>query len=482
MRHRIVRHRLGRWVDPASAFAALHRDSPQAFWLDSGIEASEGVSYIGASATWVTASVADGAVTEHPSAISVPGTIFDFLRSRVRVAPGSDGLPLGWVGWFGYELRAQTMAAPGGTAGAVRQSRHSDAALLDVDRIIAFDHARGTVELIAIGARWTPEIAGWRDETERRLAAIGPDGDIRTAVSTRVGEARVGEARAGEPTLGEPPVARWRNGDDAYAKQIEACQAAIRDGEAYQLCLTSEASVATHPHPLDAYLAVRSTSPTHHGGFVRVDDVTLISASPEQFLTVRDGVVESRPIKGTRPRGETPADDRRLLHELESSGKERAENLMIVDLMRNDIGRVAEVGSVTVPTLLAVETYAHVHQLVSTVRGRLATGKHPVDAIVACFPAGSMTGAPKSRAVEVLDHLEQRARGIYSGAFGYVGIDGTVDLAMVIRSIVLDADGATIGAGGGITALSDPVEEIAEVRLKAAALLRALGAVPPTSV
>ena len=215
---------------------------------------------------------------------------------------------------------------------------------------------------------------------------------------------------------------------------------------------------------------------------MRVDDVTLISASPEQFLTVRDGVVESRPIKGTRPRGETPADDRRLLHELESSGKERAENLMIVDLMRNDIGRVAEVGSVTVPTLLAVETYAHVHQLVSTVRGRLASGKHPVDAIVACFPAGSMTGAPKSRAVEVLDHLEQRARGIYSGAFGYVGVDGTVDLAMVIRSIVLDADGATIGAGGGITALSDPVEEIAEVRLKAAALLRALGAVPPTSV
>ena len=472
MRHRIVRHRLGRWIDPASAFEALHRDSPQAFWLDSGIEASDGVSYIGASAAWVTASVADSTVTEHPSALSVPGTIFDFLRGRIRVAPGSDGLPLGWVGWFGYELRTQTMAAPGGTAAAVRRSRHPDAALLDVDRIIAFDHARGTVELIAIGARWTPEIAGWRDETERRLAAIGPDGGSRTTASTRVGEVRAGE----------PPVARWRNGDDAYAQQIEACQVAIRDGEAYQLCLTSEASVVTHPHPLDAYLAVRSTSPTHHGGFVRVDGVTLISASPEQFLTVRDGVVESRPIKGTRPRGETPADDRRLVHELESSGKERAENLMIVDLMRNDIGRVAEVGSVTVPTLLAVETYAHVHQLVSTVRGRLASGKHPVDAIVACFPAGSMTGAPKSRAVEVLDHLEQRARGIYSGAFGYVGVDGTVDLAMVIRSIVLDADGATIGAGGGITALSDPIEEIAEVRLKAAALLRALGAVSPTSV
>jgi anthranilate synthase component 1 len=147
---------------------------------------------------------------------------------------------------------------------------------------------------------------------------------------------------------------------------------------------------------------------------------------------------------------------------------------MIVDLMRNDIGRVSEVGSVSVPSLLAVESYPHVHQLVSTVQGQLAAGLSPIDAVIACFPAGSMTGAPKQRATEILDRLENRARGIYSGAFGYFSPDGTVDLAMVIRSIVLDPLGATVGSGGGITALSVPEEELDEVRLKAAALLAVL--------
>src|SRR5690606_11029463 len=187
-----------------------------------------------------------------------------------------------------------------------------------------------------------------------------------------------------------------------------------------------------------------------------------------------------KPIKGTRPRGRTTAQDEALHAELLGSDKERAENLMIVDLMRNDLGRVCEVGSVSVPSLLTVESYAHVHQLVSTVRGRLRDDVTVMDAVASCFPAGSMTGAPKLAAVRILDSLERRPRGIYSGAFGYVSLDGRVDLAMVIRSIVIDADGASIGAGGGITALSIPDEELAEAKLKAAALLAVLGAhVPP---
>jgi para-aminobenzoate synthetase component I len=143
--------------------------------------------------------------------------------------------------------------------------------------------------------------------------------------------------------------------------------------------------------------------------------------------------------------------------------------------MRNDIGSVSQIGSVDVPNLLDVESYAHVHQLVSTIRGQLAEGKEPMDAVIACFPAGSMTGTPKSSATRILDSLEGAPRGIYSGAFGYFGLDGRIDLAMVIRSIVLGPTGATIGSGGGITALSDPDEELAEVKLKAAALLSALG-------
>jgi anthranilate synthase component 1 len=231
------------------------------------------------------------------------------------------------------------------------------------------------------------------------------------------------------------------------------------------------------------YLALRQTSPSHHGSYFRAGDAALLSSSPELFLSVTaGGLVESRPIKGTRRRGVTPESDALLVAELLGSDKERAENLMIVDLMRNDIGRVSEVGSVSVPSLLAVESYAQVHQLVSTVRGTLRSGLAGVDAVAACFPAGSMTGAPKHSAVTILERLEHRARGAYAGAVGYFGLDGRIELSMVIRSILLDASGATVGAGGGITALSVPAEELDEVHLKAAALLAVLGVAPPDAL
>jgi anthranilate synthase component 1 len=243
------------------------------------------------------------------------------------------------------------------------------------------------------------------------------------------------------------------------------------------LCLTTEARVPGRFDALAVFDAVRASSATHHGGLLRIGDTTLVSASPERFLEVtREGVVRTSPIKGTRPRGAHPDDDARLRAELVASEKERAENLMIVDLMRNDLSRVCELGSVAVTRLLEVESYPHVHQLVSTIEGRLRADAEIVDAIAACFPAGSMTGAPKLRAIEVLDALEQRPRGPYAGAFGYLAADGTVDLAMTIRTIVLDPDGASVGAGGGITALSEPDAELAEARLKAEALLAALGA------
>jgi anthranilate/para-aminobenzoate synthase component I len=258
---------------------------------------------------------------------------------------------------------------------------------------------------------------------------------------------------------------------------IRDCQSAIAAGDAYQLCLTTEVRMAVHPDPLTTYIDLRASSPTHHGAFLRLGEVSLLSSSPEQFLAVSaSGEVQAKPIKGTRRRGSTPREDASLRDELLASDKERAENLMIVDLMRNDIGRIAELGSVRVSELLAVESYAQVHQLVSTVQATLAGGLTGIDAVVSCFPAGSMTGAPKRSATEILDRLEQRPRGVYARALGYFGLDGAIDLSMVIRSIVLDADGATVGAGGGITALSVPEEELAEVYLKAAALLRVLGA------
>jgi len=430
----VLRHPLGRWVDPAQAWAALLADEANSFWLDSA--QGSGVSYLGASSRVLTG----------------PG-ILESLRRELAgtrvVDVASDGFSLGWVGWLGYELRGETLGVP-----VTHESRYPVSSFMFADRAVAFDHASGEASLLALGDAWTGDLARWRDTT---VAAL--------------------ESHRALPVWApEPAAATWAHTDDEYLAQIAECQRAIHAGDAYQLCLTNEAAVGVRPDPFAAYLALRAASPAHHGALVVMGDVALLSASPEQFLSVTpDGVVESKPIKGTRPRGATPSADAVFRAELLASDKELAENLMIVDLMRNDIGRVSELGSVVVPSLFAVESYAQVHQLVSTVRGRLAEGFDGVDAVAACFPAGSMTGAPKRNATLILDSLELRARGVYAGAFGYFGLDGRIDLAMVIRSIVIDRAGATVGAGGGITALSVPLEELAEAKLKAAALLAVLG-------
>jgi anthranilate synthase component 1 len=474
MRRRVIATLPGGWVDPADAFRALAGGDGEAFWLDSGIDASTGMSYLGTATRFATASVGENAVVEQPSGRRHAGTILDFLRERTAEPVEADGVAgpfrLGWVGWFGYELHAQTLGTP-----AARISRYPDAAVLYADRAIAFDHAARTVTLLALGEGWSGGLAAWRDATEELLARIRRSSSPR---SGRIDSSRwLSSPRSGRiETTGSPRVS-WAYTDPEYLAMVASCQRAIAAGDAYQLCLTTEARVDIRPDPVETWLALRELSPSHHGGFLRIAGISLLSSSPEQFLTVTpEGTIESKPIKGTRRRGSTPEEDAALRAELLASDKERAENLMIVDLVRNDLARVSEVGSVSVPSLLEVESYAQVHQLVSTVRGRLRAGLDALDAVASCFPAGSMTGAPKHSAVLLLDALEQRPRGVYSGAFGYVGLDGRVELAMVIRSIVLDSAGATIGTGGGITALSNPREELEETRIKAAALLRVLGA------
>jgi len=433
----LLRLPLGPGFDASAVFAALHGDRDDVFWLDSG---ADGVSYLGAGT---------------PIEVDAEN-VWDVLRAVPEgVALGAAGagetaFRLGVVGWLGYELRAQTTGAV-----VSRRSRYPDAAFLRVDRAIAINGATGQAELLALGTGWNAELNAWRDRV------VGLAGESPPALPPA-------------PTRGP---AHWHETDAEYLANIEACQSAIREGEAYQLCLTTEAEVAGRFDPLAVYLRLRASSPTHHGGLIRIGGVSLLSSSPERFLDIDPaGLVQTRPIKGTRPRAIDPTADAGLAAELLASEKERAENLMIVDLMRNDLARVCELGTVTVTELLEVESYAQVHQLVSTVTGRLAAGRSPVDAIEACFPAGSMTGAPKLRATQVLDALEARPRGLYAGCFGYLGFDGRVDLAMTIRSIVIDEHGATVGAGGGITALSVPIEELAEAKLKAAALVAALGA------
>jgi anthranilate synthase component 1 len=440
---RLLRSPIGRWVDPAAAFVALFGDDRDVVWLDSGPHATTGRSYMGRASRTVSS--------------ESTGSVIDLLRVELaanRLPEATGGFALGWVGWLGYESRFETMSTP-----RTRVSPYPDAAFLYLDRALEFDHATGQVTLLALGESWDGELAAWRD-------------GVADALSSRPSPATA------SPTVpGERPVAHWRDTDAEYLEKIRECQAAIAAGDAYLLCLTTSVSVDATPDAVATYLALRAISPGQHGALLRVGDLSLLSTSPEQFMVVTpDGVIESRPVKGTRARGATPEADAALRDELATSEKERAENLMIVDLMRNDIGRVSVVGSVEVPGLLELETLAPVHQLVSTVRGRLEPGLVGLDAVVACFPAGSMTGTPKSSATRILDSLEAAPRGIYSGAFGYFGLDGRIDLAMVIRSIVLSPTGASIGTGGGITALSDPIEELAEVKLKAAALLGALGA------
>jgi para-aminobenzoate synthetase component 1 len=458
MRTGLLRHPLEKWIDPADVFAALFSGSDTAFWLDSGMDATTGHSHMAASSRVLE--VAAGSRD-----VDVFGLLSADLSAR-RLSLGDSGTStaLGWVGWLGYELRGATLGVP-----AAFESRYPDAFFMFVDRCVSFDHELRTVALHAVGGQWSGELADWRDGVLATLAGL-------TRLAGQPG-LPPGVAPNDTPVShGPAPHAQWRYTDAEYLAMIQECQAAIVDGDAYQLCLTTEVEVDVSPDPLQTYRALRASSPTHHGALIRARDISLLSASPEQFLTVSaDGVIETKPIKGTRRRGATPQEDEALRVELEASDKERAENLMIVDLSRNDITKVSTIGSVTVPSLLAVETYAHVHQLVSTVRGQLAEGMSAVDAVAACFPAGSMTGAPKLSATQILESLERRARGIYSGAFGVLGLDGSIDLAMVIRSIVIDPEGSTIGTGGGITALSVPADELEEARLKAAALLKVLG-------
>ncbi len=268
-----------------------------------------------------------------------------------------------------------------------------------------------------------------------------------------------------------------RHDRDAYLKMIDVCQQEIAAGETYEVCLTNMAEVDTDLDPWQAYRALRRLSAAPFAAYLHFGPLAVLSSSPERFLRIdRHGTMESKPIKGTRPRGATPEEDARLVEDLASSEKDRAENLMIVDLVRHDLGRCAEVGSVVADPVFQVESYATVHQLVSTVRARLRPGTSPVAAVRAAFPGGSMTGAPKIRTMQVIDRLEGGPRGVYSGAIGYFSLTGAVDLSIVIRTLVLSGNRLRYGVGGAVIALSDPAAEFEETAVKAAPMLRLLGA------
>ncbi|MCG8927653.1 aminodeoxychorismate synthase component I [Lentzea sp. CC55] len=460
--------------DTEALFRKLFAGGSRPFWLDSSsvVDGLSRFSYMGDAsgplAEYLSYRISENTVTveKNGTTTEVESPFFAYLDEQLaqRVIPTPEGVPfdfnLGYVGYLGYELKAESGAH------AVNQAEEPDAAMVFADRLIAVDHVAGETYLLALSLDGVDADA---------LAWLSVMGD-QVAATTRAGE---NAARTTQWSDMNSPAARkiavLRHDHDAYLKRINECFHEIDHGESYEVCLTNEVSMDVRIDPLTTYTHLRGISPVPYGAFLDFPGVSVMSASPERFLSIGvDRVAEAKPIKGTRPRGATPEEDEALKADLFSNEKDQAENLMIVDLIRNDLNVVSEIGSVHVPKLFDVETYAPVHQLVSTIRGTLRADQSSVACVRAAFPGGSMTGAPKLRTMEIIDRLEEGPRGVYSGAIGWFGLSGAVDLNIVIRTLVATASGVRFGVGGAIIALSDAEEEFAETAVKSRAMVTAV--------
>ena len=474
--YRVHTRRLELRPDTEAAYRELYAESAHGFWLDSSavIDGLSRFSFMGDGsgplAEYLTYRVAEGAVgIEYADGRRerVEQPFFDYLADqlRVRQVPTPAGLPfdfnLGYIGYLGYELKADT----GGRA--AYRAETPDAAMLFADRLVALDHQEGTVHLLALSAGADGSAAEWwLDRTSLVLSAL-PSAAAGGEPAEFAGIGMTDPAVAG--------IAELRHDRSAYLDRIADCLTEISNGESYEICLTNTVNLRTRIDPLRTYTHLRRISPVPYGALLDFPGVAVLSASPERFLTIgTDRVAESKPIKGTRPRGASPAEDEALRLDLLDNEKDHAENLMIVDLLRNDLNTVCEVGSVHVPKLFAVETYAPVHQLVSTIRGTLRSEESAVSAVRASFPGGSMTGAPKLRTMEIIDRLEEGPRGVYSGSIGWFSLSGAADLNIVIRTLVATEEGVSFGVGGAIIALSDAAGEFEETVVKSRSVVTAV--------
>jgi para-aminobenzoate synthetase component 1 len=375
----------------------------------------------------------------------------ELLREQLgpRVA-GAAGLPFcgGAVGYLGYDLGRRFERIPA-------------IAAADIDMA---DMAVGLYD-------WAVVV----DHEARRSWLVGAGRDARTFADWE----RMVERVQGAPTPAPPPfrvltrpVANYTRA--AYSEAFRRVQQHIRAGDCYQVNLTQRFRARAEGDAWHAYLRLREINPAPFAAYLDLPDGRIVCSSPERFLRVRGDCVETKPIKGTRPRSADPARDRALAEELRTSPKDRAENVMIVDLLRNDLGKCCVPGSIRASRLFAIESYASVHQLVSTVEGRLARGRDALDLVAACFPGGSITGAPKVAAMQVIEELEPQRRSIYCGCIGYVGFDGDMDLNIAIRTLVQRGDYVYTWAGGGVVADSNVEAEYQESLDKAAAMLKVL--------
>lgn len=500
---RLHAERLDALPDAPALFQSLYGTSPNAVWLDSsnaGAAAAAAGQEEGTEPEARTAAersrfsiMADDAGTfgqfvTHRAGISlvstgsatakVPGPFFRWLdtvwgRRAVRTPDGYPGeFTLGWLGCLGYELKRET-------GGSDLSAPTPDAALIFAGRAVVLDHAGGAAWLLALEASDAGE---WLARARAAVEAAGsgaPPPILGPAPET---------GGSTDVVLAAPPAFRSRDTGAEYREKITAAQHQIARGNTYEVCLTTTLEARVPEQALDpwtTYLALRRRNPAPFASYLRLGNLAVASTSPERFLKIAsDGGMRAEPIKGTRRRAADPQEDQLLREDLAASLKDRAENIMIVDLLRNDLSHFAEPGSVTVSRLCAIESYATVHQMVSTIDARLLPGAPRAEAVAACFPAGSMTGAPKISTMAILDGLEAGPRGLYSGAIGYFSLNAAADLAVAIRTLVVSAEGdgtaeLSLGVGGAITSDSVPDDEYEEIRTKAYGVLSTLGSVFP---
>lgn len=454
---------------PISAFHALAADAPYAFLLESviGGERLGRYSFLGIGADRVvtarrgTTEVADGATRRRIEGEDPLRVVADSLDAGgVARVPG---LPLfigGAVGFVGYEVAGNF--EPTVPRHAIDDLDVADAVFMFTSTVVAFDHARRVLQVIA-PVRTGSDPAADYDAAVARIDAV--------LERLRAGcpSAPLGDVGASESV----PLLAHTSREDFIAS-VEAAKEHIAAGDVFQVVLSQRFSAPYEGDGLDLYRVLRAVNPSPYMFYLRTPDVTLVGSSPEPLVRVDGDTALTRPLAGTRPRGATAAEDGHLRAELLSDEKERAEHVMLVDLGRNDLGRVCVPGTVRVDELMEVENYSHVMHIVSNVTGTLAPGRDAFDALRATFPAGTVSGAPKIRAMQIIADLEPSARGPYAGTVGYIGADGAMDMCITIRTFVITGGRAYVQSGAGVVGDSDPVREYEETHHKARALHRAL--------
>jgi anthranilate synthase component 1 len=455
-------------LTPVSAFLKVAGHSDYAFLLES-VEGGEHVgrySFLGKDPFLVLRARADGQATLEQAGVTTasPEAFLPTLRRIMArfTAPSVPGLPRftgGAVGFLGYEAAAwfEPMAL-----GVRADGPEADtAAFMLFDTVLAFDHVRHRI-LIVANARVEqgPDLASLYQLACAKIAFL--EAELQASLSQPL------------PSGGGPVQIRANVTREQFEAAVRAAKEHIAAGDIYQVVLSQRFDARVGVDPFTVYRALRHVNPSPYMFFVRMGGRSIAGSSPEMLVRVEGDRVETHPIAGTRPRGRDEAEDVRLGEELKANAKERAEHVMLVDLGRNDVGRVSAYGTVRVPQFMGLERYSHVMHLVSVVEGRLAPECDRLDALVSCFPAGTVSGAPKVRAMEIIRALEPDRRGIYAGGVGYLDFAGNLDFCIAIRTVVMDGAETSVQAGAGIVIDSDPAAEFEETRAKAQALVHAL--------